>query len=213
MISVDGDMSTNDAVYAFAPAREADEAPPGFCAALRARRAATSRSRWSATARARPRRSPFDVTGARDAAQARAIARAIVNSNLVKTALYGEDPNWGRIIAAAGAARSGLDPEAWSLYLNGSSVGRARRGRGAVGGGGAPRTRRHGRGGAARPRHRRRDGDRVGLRPLARLRAHQRALPHVSATWLAHARRGIRTCSRITAARRDHVRARRGLLS
>ena len=58
-----------------------------------------------------------EVTGARDRDQARAIGRAIVNSSLVKTALYGEDPNWGRIIAAAGSARVGLDPESWSLYL------------------------------------------------------------------------------------------------
>jgi len=58
------------------------------------------------------------VVGARDTAQARSIARAVVNSNLVKTALYGEDPNWGRIIAAAGAARLGLDPTRWSLLLN-----------------------------------------------------------------------------------------------
>jgi glutamate N-acetyltransferase/amino-acid N-acetyltransferase len=60
-----------------------------------------------------------NVTSANSEEQARAIARAIVNSNLVKTALFGEDPNWGRIIAAAGAARVGLDPERWSLYLNG----------------------------------------------------------------------------------------------
>ena len=43
------------------------------------------------------------VTGADNVAQARTIARAIVNSNLVKTALFGEDPNWGRIVAAAGS--------------------------------------------------------------------------------------------------------------
>ena len=61
------------------------------------------------------------VTEARDVAQARTIARAIVNSNLVKTALYGEDPNWGRIVAAAGAARARLDPRRWSLYLNGKA--------------------------------------------------------------------------------------------
>ena len=42
----------------------------------------------------------------------------MVNSNLVRTALYGEDPNWGRIIAAAGSVRAGLDPESWSLWLN-----------------------------------------------------------------------------------------------
>jgi len=59
------------------------------------------------------------VTQARDVEQARRIARAIINSNLVKTALYGEDPNWGRIIAAAGAARAKLDPDRWSLFANG----------------------------------------------------------------------------------------------
>jgi glutamate N-acetyltransferase/amino-acid N-acetyltransferase len=61
------------------------------------------------------------VTGAHDTTQARAIARAIINSNLVKTALFGEDPNWGRIVAAAGAARSGLDPLRWSLDVNGKA--------------------------------------------------------------------------------------------
>jgi glutamate N-acetyltransferase/amino-acid N-acetyltransferase len=61
----------------------------------------------------------FNVTGAKDEAQARTIARAVINSSLVKTALYGEDPNWGRVIAAAGAARAGLDAETWSLQLGG----------------------------------------------------------------------------------------------
>ena len=61
----------------------------------------------------------LNVTGAKDEAQARTIARAVINSSLVKTALYGEDPNWGRVIAAAGAARAGLDPEKWSLKLGG----------------------------------------------------------------------------------------------
>jgi glutamate N-acetyltransferase/amino-acid N-acetyltransferase len=37
----------------------------------------------------------------------------------VKTALYGEDPNWGRIVAAAGAACAGMDPLRWTLALNG----------------------------------------------------------------------------------------------
>jgi len=117
MISVDGDMSTNDAVYAFAPQGKG-EAPPGFSAALRAvaRELAVAMVRDGEGA---TKTLTVDVTGARDAAQARAIARSIVNGNLVKTALFGEDPNWGRIVAAAGAARSGLDPEAWSLYLNG----------------------------------------------------------------------------------------------
>jgi glutamate N-acetyltransferase/amino-acid N-acetyltransferase len=58
-----------------------------------------------------------EITSARDEAQARKVARAVINSNLVKTALYGEDPNWGRIIAAAGSVGAGIDPNNWSLYL------------------------------------------------------------------------------------------------
>jgi glutamate N-acetyltransferase/amino-acid N-acetyltransferase len=116
MISVDGDMSTNDAVYAFAVPGEGG-APAGFAEALRAvthdLAYAMVRDGEGAT-----KTLTVEVASARDGAQARAIARAIVNSNLVKTALYGEDPNWGRIIAAAGSAHAGMDPESWSLALN-----------------------------------------------------------------------------------------------
>jgi glutamate N-acetyltransferase/amino-acid N-acetyltransferase len=117
MISVDGDMSTNDAVYAFAPPGPGD-APPGFAEALRAvafdLAYAMVRDGEGAT-----KTLTVDVASARDEAQARVIAKAIVNSSLVKTALYGEDPNWGRIIAAAGSARAGMDPDGWTLALNG----------------------------------------------------------------------------------------------
>ena len=46
----------------------------------------------------------IEVTGAVDAAQARAIASRIATSPLVKTALFGHDANWGRVLAAAGSA-------------------------------------------------------------------------------------------------------------
>ncbi len=45
------------------------------------------------------------MTGARDDAEARAVARAVVSSSLVKAAAHGRDPNWGRIAGAAGNAR------------------------------------------------------------------------------------------------------------
>jgi glutamate N-acetyltransferase/amino-acid N-acetyltransferase len=118
MISVDGDMSTNDAAYAFAPPGD-DDAPPGFAEAL----GAVTRELAYAMVRdgeGATKTLTVDVTSARDSQQARAVARAVVNSNLVKTALYGEDPNWGRIIAAAGSVHAGIDPENWSLYLNGT---------------------------------------------------------------------------------------------
>lgn len=119
MISVDGDMSTNDAVYAFAPSGKA-EPPPAFGRALRAVCLDLAQA-MVADGEGATKTLTFRVTGATDTQQARAIGRAVVNSNLVKTALYGEDPNWGRIIAAAGAARVQLDPEKWSLLLNGKT--------------------------------------------------------------------------------------------
>jgi glutamate N-acetyltransferase/amino-acid N-acetyltransferase len=119
MISVDGDMSTNDAVYAFAPvSSNGTHAAPEFAAALRAVCLDLARA-MVADGEGATKTLEVRLTAARDKAQARAIARAIVNSNLVRTALFGEDPNWGRIIAAAGAARAGLDPVRWSLKING----------------------------------------------------------------------------------------------
>jgi glutamate N-acetyltransferase/amino-acid N-acetyltransferase len=119
MISVDGDMSTNDAVYAFAPALlNGAEVPAVFGGALRAVCLDLAKA-MVADGEGATKTLEVKVTQARDVAQARTIARAIINSNLVKTALYGEDPNWGRIIAAAGAARAQLDPERWSLFANG----------------------------------------------------------------------------------------------
>jgi glutamate N-acetyltransferase/amino-acid N-acetyltransferase len=115
MISVDGDMSTNDAVYACAKPGTA-AASPGLRAAL----AAVCRDLAVAMVKdgeGATKTLTFRVTGARDMKQARAIARSVINSSLVKTALYGEDPNWGRIVAAAGAAGAQMDPETWSLYL------------------------------------------------------------------------------------------------
>ncbi|GAC1568749.1 MAG: bifunctional glutamate N-acetyltransferase/amino-acid acetyltransferase ArgJ [Vulcanimicrobiaceae bacterium] len=115
MISVDGDMSTNDSCYAFAPPADGP-APAGFADALRAvtRQLAIA---MVTDGEGATKTLTVDISSARDSAQARTIARAIINSNLVKTALYGEDPNWGRIIAAAGSVRAGMDPETWSLYL------------------------------------------------------------------------------------------------
>lgn len=51
------------------------------------------------------------IVGARDRAQARVVAQAVATSSLVKTAFFGEDANWGRIIAAVGYAGVEIDPE------------------------------------------------------------------------------------------------------
>jgi glutamate N-acetyltransferase/amino-acid N-acetyltransferase len=57
------------------------------------------------------------VSGADDDAAARTIARTVAGSSLVKSAMFGNDPNWGRIAAAAGRAGVAFDPTRFGLTL------------------------------------------------------------------------------------------------
>ncbi|MGD0089429.1 MAG: bifunctional glutamate N-acetyltransferase/amino-acid acetyltransferase ArgJ [Planctomycetota bacterium] len=65
------------------------------------------------------------IGGTRNDADARRIARTVAESPLVKTAIAGNDPNWGRILAAAGRAGVAFDPDAASLTLNGQELFKA----------------------------------------------------------------------------------------
>ncbi|UKL14058.1 bifunctional glutamate N-acetyltransferase/amino-acid acetyltransferase ArgJ [Dissulfurimicrobium hydrothermale] len=62
------------------------------------------------------------VKGARNHAEADVIARTIATSPLVKTALFGNDPNWGRILAAAGRAGFALDQDRIALTIGGVEI-------------------------------------------------------------------------------------------
>jgi glutamate N-acetyltransferase/amino-acid N-acetyltransferase len=64
----------------------------------------------------------IDVTGCASAEDAHSIARTIANSPLVKTACAGADPNWGRIVSAAGYAGPQFNPAGVSLSINGTSL-------------------------------------------------------------------------------------------
>ena len=64
----------------------------------------------------------INVTEARTERDAEKVARTIATSQLVKTAFYGEDANWGRIVAAAGRAGVKFDPEKIKLYFEGTEV-------------------------------------------------------------------------------------------
>lgn len=110
-LSVDGDTSTNDTVFLLASGA-AGSAP----VEAGTETAATLGRAIEAVARALARQQAADgegattlltcqVTGAGDDADARAVARAVVSSSLVKAAVHGRDPNWGRIAGAAGNAR------------------------------------------------------------------------------------------------------------
>ncbi len=111
-LSVDGDMSTNDTVFVLASgAAGGPPVEPGSPAAMVLGAAIEAVARDLARQQAADGEGAStlitaDVTGARDDADARAIARAIVSSSLVKAAAHGRDPNWGRIAGAAGSART-----------------------------------------------------------------------------------------------------------
>jgi glutamate N-acetyltransferase/amino-acid N-acetyltransferase len=62
------------------------------------------------------------VEGARSRADAERLVRAVANSVLVKTALFGADPNWGRIVQAAGVAGAALDPARLGVRIGGVDV-------------------------------------------------------------------------------------------
>ncbi len=59
----------------------------------------------------------IDVRGAANPEDAKRVAKAIANSLLVKTAIYGRDANWGRILCAAGYSEANLDPDQVDLWL------------------------------------------------------------------------------------------------
>jgi glutamate N-acetyltransferase/amino-acid N-acetyltransferase len=65
-----------------------------------------------------------DVTGAATEADARAAARAVVGSSLVKAALHGDDPNWGRVFAAVGNSSAKVDFLKAALWIGSVQVAR-----------------------------------------------------------------------------------------
>jgi glutamate N-acetyltransferase/amino-acid N-acetyltransferase len=122
-MSVDGHMSTNDTVLFLANGAAGGE--PLVGAAVAAFRPAFEEV-CEELAKAIPADGEgtthlvtIEVAGCASREAARQIARAVANSVLVKTAIAGGDPNWGRIVSAAGYAGVPFDPNKVSLRLNG----------------------------------------------------------------------------------------------
>ena len=106
-ITVDGQMSTNDTVLLQATGASGKPLPRGLLQAVLTQLAIEIVRDGEGAARV----GRVGVSGAATAEEAERVARAIANSPLVKTALFGRDPNWGRIAQAAGAALVGEDLE------------------------------------------------------------------------------------------------------
>lgn len=104
-ITVDGQMSTNDTVLLQASGRSGRPLPAGLLEAVLVQLALEIVADGEGASRI----GRIEVSGAADGTEAEKVARQIANSPLVKTALLGRDPNWGRIAQAAGAALAGAD--------------------------------------------------------------------------------------------------------
>jgi glutamate N-acetyltransferase/amino-acid N-acetyltransferase len=120
-ISVDGDTSTNDTLFVLANGAAGPVADKRLLAALEEVMGELALAIASDGEGAR-KVIQIEVTGARNEGEADLIARAIANSPLVKTAIAGGDPNWGRILSAAGASGAPIDPGKVSILLNGTKV-------------------------------------------------------------------------------------------
>ncbi len=130
MITVDGDTSTNDSCFllanglAGAPSLTAQSADAErFVAALEVVCTDLAR-KMAADGEGASKLLQVDVTGAASEMDARKVARAVVGSALLKAALHGEDPNWGRVFMAVGNSGAQVDPLRAALWIGSLQIAR-----------------------------------------------------------------------------------------
>ncbi len=127
-LTVDGDTSTNDTLVLLAngaagapaitkPGRDLEAFAEGLEAVARSLVEALARDGEGAT-----RLIVVTVSSAKTEAEADVVARTIANSPLVKCAVHGGDPNWGRIVCAAGYSGAAVEPKRMNLRIGGVKV-------------------------------------------------------------------------------------------
>ncbi len=131
-VDADGCMSTNDTVIAMASGASGVTPREGQLAdALRAV-CADLAAQLIADAEGATKDVTIDVVGAASEDDAVEVGRSIARNNLLKCALFGNDPNWGRVLAAVGTTRAAFDADGLDVSINGVQVCRG-------GAAGAPR--------------------------------------------------------------------------
>ena len=118
-LDVDGVMSTNDTVLVLASGASGVPAEPVALTAALTSVCRDLARQMQADAEGVTKRATIRVTGAVTEDEAVVVARTVARDSLVKTALFGSDPNWGRIAAAAGYADAALDPDRLDVTING----------------------------------------------------------------------------------------------
>lgn len=123
MISVDRDTSTNDSLLLLAnglagntPITEKNEAYESFCAALNYITTDLSK-KMAADGEGATKLFEVQVINAPTQEEAAILSKSVITSNLVKSAVFGNDANWGRIICALGYSGVSFDPDQVDLYI------------------------------------------------------------------------------------------------
>jgi len=118
-IDSDGCMSTNDTVLLLASgASHTRPVPHEFTEAVRSVCADLARQ-LIGDAEGASKDIRIDITGAHSEAEAVDVARSIARNNLLKCAIHGEDPNWGRVLSAIGTTRAAFEPDQLDVAING----------------------------------------------------------------------------------------------
>jgi glutamate N-acetyltransferase/amino-acid N-acetyltransferase len=118
-IDVDGDTSTNDSVVLLANGASGTTLPGELFAEALTQVCVSLARQIAADGEGATKLLEVTVTGAARLEDAEAAARAITRSTLVKAAMYGNDPNWGRILCAAGYSGAVFDPAGARLVVQG----------------------------------------------------------------------------------------------
>lgn len=120
--TVDGDTSTNDSVIALASGASGVEPPAEALRAALTEVCDTLARSMVRDGEGASHVAELSVRGLATDAEARLVARTVATSLLVKTALFGQDSNWGRILAAAGRAGVPFDPARAALAIGGVTI-------------------------------------------------------------------------------------------
>jgi glutamate N-acetyltransferase/amino-acid N-acetyltransferase len=131
MITIDGDMSTNDMLAVMANGQAGNplisaSGDPGYAEFAAALREVCTYLAKQVVQDGEGATKFLEITakGASDFADAKLAAMAVARSPLVKTAFFGQDPNWGRILCAAGYSGAKLNPGKTALTLGGITIAR-----------------------------------------------------------------------------------------
>ncbi|HEY2949403.1 MAG TPA: bifunctional glutamate N-acetyltransferase/amino-acid acetyltransferase ArgJ [Micromonosporaceae bacterium] len=124
-VDSDGCMSTNDTVLLLASGASGIEPSPEELTVAVTAACHDLAQQLLADAEGATKQIAIEVVGAEDEHDAVAVGRAVARNNLVKTALFGNDPNWGRILAAVGTTDALFEPDAVDVAINGVWVCRS----------------------------------------------------------------------------------------